>query len=343
MSGGVDSSVAAALLVEQGYDVVGVMLRLWSDGWSEETPAGNRCCSLDAVEDARKVAELYEFPFYVINAEDEFKRHVVDYFLAEYAGGRTPNPCTACNHHIKFDFLLRRALALDADYLATGHYARLGQSPDGDVTLLRARDEAKDQSYMLYMLGQERLRKLCFPLGHLLKEEVRAEAERLRLPMAQKKDSQEICFIGNDYRDFLARHIPEAIRPGAMVDTAGNVVGEHRGLPMYTIGQRQGLNLARPERSYVVAIDPARNTITVSGQDGLLRQDARVREASFFMAPARQLEAKIRSHGKLAACRVERQGSEATVVFDEPQRAVSPGQVIVFYDGDVVVGGGIID
>ncbi|MDE3077671.1 MAG: tRNA 2-thiouridine(34) synthase MnmA, partial [Chloroflexota bacterium] len=217
MSGGVDSSVAAALLAEQGYDVVGIMLRLWSDGWSEETPAGNRCCSIDALEDARRVAELFEFPFYVINAEADFKRHVVDYFLAEYARGRTPNPCTACNHHIKFDFLLRRALGLDADFLATGHYARLRRREDGQVDLLRAADAGKDQSYMLYMLGQERLRRLVFPLGEMRKEEVRAEAVRLGLPAANKKDSQEICFVGRDYRDFLARQIPEAIRPGVLV------------------------------------------------------------------------------------------------------------------------------
>ncbi|MHB8620680.1 MAG: MnmA/TRMU family protein, partial [Chloroflexota bacterium] len=172
MSGGVDSSVAAALLKERGHDVVGIMLRLWSDGWAEDTPAGNRCCSVDALEDARRVADLYDFPFYVINAEADFKRHVVDYFLAEYARGRTPNPCTACNHHIKFDFLLRRALALDAEFLATGHYARLRPRDDGRVALLRALDQAKDQSYMLYMLGQDRLRRLMFPLGDLRKDQV---------------------------------------------------------------------------------------------------------------------------------------------------------------------------
>ncbi len=344
MSGGVDSSVAAALLVEQGYDVVGVMLRLWASGWREETPAGNRCCSLDAVDDARRVADAFHFPFYLINAEDDFKHYVVDYFLQEYAQGRTPNPCTACNHHIKFDFLLRRALAMNADYLATGHYARLARLPDGTVELRRAADSAKDQSYMLYMLGQERLRRLIFPLGDMTKEQVREEAVRLGLPVAHKPDSQDICFVGRDYREFLLQNIPEAILPGELVDTAGRVVGRHAGLPLYTIGQRQGLNLARPERSYVLGMDTDLNRIVVGGESGLLRTHVRVRQPAFnALAGDGALEAKIRSHGQLASCRLQRDGDCLNVQFDEPQRAVSPGQVIVFYDGDVVVGGGIID
>lgn len=345
MSGGVDSSVAAVLLKEQGYDVVGVMLRLWAGGWSEETPAGNRCCSIDAVGDARRVAAQYDFPFYLINAEDDFKRHVVDYFLAEYARGRTPNPCTACNHHIKFDFLLRRATALDADYLASGHYARLRQASDGSIELLKAVDEAKDQSYMLYMLGQERLKKLMFPLGQLTKEQVRAEAARLQLPVANKKDSQEICFVGKDYREFLAQYIPEAIQPGELVDTLGNTIGGHHGLPLYTIGQRAGLNLARAHRSYVVGMEQATNRIVVGQEQDLFRTHLRVREPAFNVVPEAgvALAAKIRSHGHLAACRISPDGEYVTVNFEEPQRAVSPGQVIVFYDEEVVVGGGIID
>lgn len=345
MSGGVDSSVAAALLKEQGYDVVGVMLRLWAGGWTEETPAGNRCCSIDAVDDARRIAAQFDFPFYLINAEEEFKRHVVDYFLAEYATGRTPNPCTACNHHIKFDFLLRRAMALGAGFLATGHYARLRTASDGTIELLKAMDAAKDQSYMLYMLGQERLQRLMFPLGELTKEEVRAEAVRLQLPVAHKKDSQEICFVGKDYRDFLAQHVPEAIHAGDLVDTAGRVVGRHQGLPLYTIGQRSGLNLARRERSYVVALQPESNRIVVGNEPELLRVTVRVRQPAFNAAPPENaaLAAKIRSHGQLAACRLQTDGDGMRVEFEEPQRAVSPGQVIVFYDGDAVVGGGIID
>ncbi|HEU0167746.1 MAG TPA: tRNA 2-thiouridine(34) synthase MnmA [Chloroflexota bacterium] len=356
MSGGVDSSVAAALLVEQGYDVVGVMLRLWAGGWSEHTPAGNRCCSLDAVEDARRLADRFGFPFYLINAEDDFKTHVVDYFLAEYAAGRTPNPCTACNHHIKFDFLLRRAMALDADYLATGHYARLRTLSDGSVQLLRAVDEAKDQSYMLYMLGQERLRQVMFPLGDLTKGEVRAEAERLGLPMAHKKDSQEICFVGADYRSFLAEHIPDAIAEGELVDPSGAVVGRHQGLPLYTIGQRSGLALSpspaavgvgsrgQPQRSYVVAMDPTRNRITVGPEAGLYRATLTVHDAAFNQdPPAHLVQAKIRSHGQLAACTIQRDGNSVEVHFEEPQRAISPGQIVVFYDGDVVLGGGTIE
>jgi len=361
MSGGVDSSVVAALLAEQGCEVVGVMLRLWAGGWSEETPAGNRCCSIDAVEDARRVADQCGFPFYLINAEDEFKRHVVDYFLAEYATGRTPNPCTACNHHIKFDFLLRRALGLEADYLASGHYARLRHRPDGTVELLRAVDEAKDQSYMLYMLGQERLRRLMFPLGELTKAQVRSEAERLHLPVAHKPESQDICFVGKDYRDFLAQHIPEAIVPGQLVNTAGAVVGAHRGLPLHTVGQRAGLNVLpspvtagedqgegtrrQPPRTYVVGMDAETNRIVVGHEPDLFRTTLRVRDPAFNLEPraGAALAAKIRSHGQLASCRIERYGAELNVSFAEPQRAVSPGQIIVFYDGDVVVGGGIID
>ncbi|HEX6513018.1 MAG TPA: tRNA 2-thiouridine(34) synthase MnmA [Chloroflexota bacterium] len=353
MSGGVDSSVAAVLLKEQGYDVVGLMLRLWAGGWTEDTPAGNRCCSIDAVEDARRVADQFGFPFYLINAEADFKRHVVDYFLAEYAGGRTPNPCTACNHHIKFDFLLRRALGLDADYLATGHYARLHCREDGAVELRRAVDDTKDQSYMLYMLGQDRLRRLMFPLGELTKAQVRAEAERLDLPMAHKPESQDICFVGKDYREFLAQHIPEALAPGELVDTAGRVVGRHTGLPLYTVGQRSGLPSPSgrgqgegPQRRYVVALHPEANRIVIGHEPDLLRTVIRVRQPAFNLeppSPERALTAKIRSHGQLARCRLERRGEYVDVRFEEPQRAVSPGQIIVFYDGDVVVGGGIID
>ncbi|MGH2366259.1 MAG: tRNA 2-thiouridine(34) synthase MnmA [Chloroflexota bacterium] len=346
MSGGVDSSVAAALLAEQGCEVIGVMLRLWEDGWTEETPAGNRCCSLDAVEDARRVAQQFGFPFYVVNAEADFKRWVVDYFLAEYARGRTPNPCTACNQHIKFGFLLTRAAMLDADALATGHYARLAAQADGSYALLRAVDRAKDQSYMLYMLGQDRLSRLRFPLGELTKTRVRAEAGRLGLGLAHKPDSQEICFVGRDYRDFLARHIPEALRPGSIVDEEGVVLGQHAGLPRYTIGQRQGLNLARRERTYVLGLDAGHNALRVGGADGLLTRHAVVRQVTFSQPRPERALARIRSHGELAACSLaqsDEAGDALNVTFDEPQRALSPGQVMVFYDGDVVLGGGIIE
>jgi len=339
MSGGVDSSVVAALLAEQGHEVVGVMLRLWAEDWSEETPAGNRCCSVDAVHDARQVADRFGFPFYLVNAEAPFKQHVVDYFTAEYASGRTPNPCTACNQHIKFDFLLQRALALDASCLATGHYARIHSAEDRSKQLLRARDRSKDQSYMLYMLGQERLGRVLFPLGDLTKAEVRAEARRLGLPMAGKPDSQEICFVGRDYRDFLARHIPEAITPGELVDSRGQVVGRHQGLPLYTIGQR-----SRPSRTYVLGLQPESNRIIVGEESDLLRSTLRVRDAALNQPlPVGTLSARIRSHGREASCLVSSIGDYLEVSFDEPQRAVSPGQVIVFYDGDVVIGGGIID
>jgi tRNA-specific 2-thiouridylase len=370
MSGGVDSSVAAALLVEQGYEVVGMMLRLWSDDSTDET-AENRCCSLEAVDDARRVAAHLGIPFYLINAEHEFKSTVVDFFVGEYAAGRTPNPCLECNRHIRFGFLLERALALGAYYLATGHYARVrvipltptfgslspngrgGQGARGEYQLLKAVDPAKDQSYVLSVLGQRDLTYALFPLGELTKPQVRELARQRHLPVAEKAESQELCFLADgNYRGFLARHQPEALVPGPIVDQSGLVLGQHQGLPLYTIGQRKGLGIVRATTEgrpyYVLALDTARNALVVGEVEGLARRELNGRNVNWTAGepPAGPIHAgvKIRYKAVEAAAEVTPlPGCRVRVIFDQPQRAVTPGQAVVFYAGEVCLGGGIIE
>jgi tRNA-specific 2-thiouridylase len=258
MSGGVDSSAAAAVLKEQDCDVVGLMLKLWSDG---ESGRANRCCTPADVDAARTVANQLGIPFYLINIADSFKATVVEYFIAEYTAGRTPNPCLMCNRHIRYELLLNKALGLGAQYLATGHYARVRQAAGGPYQLLRGVDPQKDQSYVLSVLGQKELAYALWPLGEMTKPQVRELAARFNLPVAEKVESQDLCFLADgDYRDFLARHAPAgAIRPGQIRDRSGKVLGEHRGLPFYTIGQRKGIGLAASEPLYVIALDAADN------------------------------------------------------------------------------------
>jgi tRNA-specific 2-thiouridylase len=345
MSGGVDSSTTAALLVEQGYDVIGVMMRLWA----EEGQGGsiNRCCSVEAVEDARRVCYALDIPFYLINYEQEFKTEVVDLFIAEYARGRTPNPCLACNRHIKFGLLLHRALAMEAQYLATGHYARVRQVNDG-YQLLKGCDEEKDQSYVLYMLGQRELQHLLLPLGDYTKEQVRARARQRGLPVAEKVESQDLCFlVDNDYRRFLQIHAPETIRPGPILDTAGRTIGQHKGLPFYTIGQREGLGIAAPEALYVMQIDVARNALIVGTKAELGRRELVATEVNYISGhiPEGSLDitAKIRYQaGESEAILTRLEDGRARVTFAQPQRDITPGQGVVFYQDDVVLGGGII-
>lgn len=345
MSGGVDSSTTAALLVEQGYEVIGVMMRLWA----EEGRGGsvNRCCSPEAVEDARRVCSVLDIPFYLINYEREFKRQVVDPFIAEYTRGRTPNPCLACNRRIKFDLLLRWALAMGARYLATGHYARV-RRVDGHYQLLKGRDREKDQSYVLYMLGQEELRHLLLPLGDYTKEQVRAMARQRGLPVADRAESQDLCFLAdNDYRRFLRVHAPEAIRPGPILDTTGRVIGEHKGLPFYTIGQREGLGIAAPEALYVMEIDVSRNALVVGTKAELGRRELVATEVNYVsgQVPQESLEitAKIRYKAvESEALLIPLEDGQARVTFARPQRDITPGQGVVFYQGEVVLGGGII-
>jgi tRNA-specific 2-thiouridylase len=357
MSGGVDSSVAAALLVEQGFDVVGVTLRVWP--WREPEEAPKRfgsCCSPETVDDARQVARRLGIPYYLLNTEREFDRTVIDNFASEYRSGRTPVPCVVCNQKVKFGSLLARARAWEAAALATGHYARLRQDPEtGRHLLFRGRDPRKDQSDFLWPLTQSQLAAAKFPVGDLTKDEVRAKARALGLPVADKPESMEICFIpDDDYRGFLRRRMPEAFCPGPIVDRAGRELGEHQGLAGYTVGQRRGLGLAGDHPLYVVALDPDRNAVVV-GEAGALETERLVAtEANFipFDWPPGELPvtAKIRHSHVPAPALVRPAGGpqpqaaerRVEVVFDTPQRAVTPGQSVVFYQEELVVGGGII-
>jgi tRNA-specific 2-thiouridylase len=340
MSGGVDSSVAATLLVEQGFDVVGVMMRLWAED-------ENRCCTPEAVDDARRVAAQLDIPFYLVNYEGEFKSCVVDYFVAEYSQGRTPNPCLACNRHIRFGRLLRHARALDADYLATGHYARVEHAAGGH-RLLKGADPEKDQSYVLYMLGQEELRQVIFPLGGYTKARVREMARRRRLPVADKDESMEICFVtDDDYRHFLRENAPDAIKPGPILDACGREIGRHQGLPFYTVGQRRGLGIAAQEALYVIRLDMDRNALAVGPERELGRHTLIADEVSYVSSrlPERPLpvQAKIRYKARFAgATWTPVTDKKARVEFDTPLRDITPGQAVVAYQGEAVLGGGII-
>ncbi|MEJ2735252.1 MAG: tRNA 2-thiouridine(34) synthase MnmA [Anaerolineae bacterium] len=340
MSGGVDSSVAAALLVEEGFDVIGVMMRLWAE-------TENRCCAPEAIDEARQVAAQLDIPFYLVNYEEEFRTCVVDYFIAEYSQGRTPNPCLACNRHIRFGRLLRHARALDAQYLATGHYAQVDQI-DGAYRLRKGFDPQKDQSYVLYMLGQDELPRVLFPIGGFTKAQVREMARHRGLSTADRDESMELCFVtDDDYRRFLSEHAPEAVRPGPILDTAGEEIGRHNGLPFYTVGQRRGLGIAAPEALYVIRLDVEQNALIVGparelGQHTLLAEKVNYVSKSSPTGPTR-VQAKIRYRALLAdATWVPLPDGQARVEFDVPLRDITPGQAVVAYQGDVVLGGGII-
>jgi len=348
MSGGVDSSVAAALLVERGYRCIGVMMRLWTELRAGEGST-NKCCSLESVADARRVADQLGMPFYLINVEQPFKQQVVDRFIAGYSAGLTPNPCLACNRHIRFDYLLNYARRLGADYLATGHYARLRRDADGNIRLLKAVDERKDQSYVLSVLGQDELRSVLFPVGDYPKPEIRRIAAERGLPIASKHDSMDLCFVADDdYRRFLRDWAADAMRPGPMVDVRGRVLGQHEGLPAYTIGQRKGLGIGGAgEPLYVIQLDRARNALVVGTKDELGRDSLIAREVNWTMdepvAPGTPAGCKIRYRAQTAACRLYPQADgSVTVRFDHPLRDIAPGQGAVFYDGDHCLGGGII-
>ncbi len=344
MSGGVDSAVAAGLLQRQGYDVIGITLRLWTQDDPLASRYQRRCCPAEDIDDAATAAGLLGIPHYVLNMERQFGEHVVDYFVDEYRRGRTPNPCLPCNEQIKFRSLLERALAFDADYLATGHYARI-EHRDGRYHLLVARDHEKDQSYVLYMLGQQELARVLFPIGGYRKDEIRAQAAELRLPMADKPDSADICFLPTeDYRDFIEQRVPQT--EGDIVDSAGQVVGRHRGVAAYTVGQRRGLGVAAGERRFVTEIDPARNLITIGPEDELYSETLTA-EALRWVAGAppadefaTDVRIRYRSASNPAVVRLTEDGAE--VRFERPQRAVAAGQAVVFYRNDEVLGGGII-
>jgi len=346
MSGGVDSSVAAALLKEQGYEVIGMMLRLWSEPGKEES---NRCCTPDSMAQARRVAAKLDIPFYVIDAKDVFRETVVEYFLEGYARGETPNPCLICNRKIRWTFLLDHALALGADYMATGHYVRRRSAENGQVELLRAVDRNKDQSYVLHVLTQEKLKHALFPVGDYPKPEIRQIAEKYGLPTASRKDSQDLCFLaGDDYRNFLQRNAVHMLKPGEIITRDGKVVGEHNGLPNYTIGQRKGLGIASPVPLYVLGKDAATNVVIVGTQEELGSSDLVARDVNWVSGETPKepfrAEVKIRYTAKEAEALVTpiNNGGQVQVRFDAPQRDITAGQAAVFYQGDLMIGGGII-
>ncbi len=348
MSGGVDSSVAAALLVEQGYDVVGMMMRLWS----EESMAGgahNRCCTPDQMADARRVAAKLGIPFYVLDTKDVFRGTIVQFFIDQHREGVTPNPCLECNRQIRFTYLLQNALALDADYLATGHYVRVSQDKSGEFVLRAGVDSHKDQSYVLSVLGQEQLRHALFPVGELSKPEVRQIAERFGLPTASKKDSQDLCFIGdNNYRRFLSDHAPDVMLSGPIIRRDGRVVGEHTGLVNYTIGQRRGLYVNSLEALYVIDMKPEINTLIVGTADELGRAALTARRVNWVSGKAPpqpfRAEVKIRYKAPAVPAWVEALPDDRmAVTFDAPLRDITPGQGAVVYNEDRVLGGGVIE
>jgi tRNA-uridine 2-sulfurtransferase len=356
MSGGVDSSVTAALLRERGYDVVGITMKTWDHAASGPRKPGQKevgCCTLDAMNDARSVAMKMDFPHFIVDIREEFGDWVIERFTSEYLAGRTPNPCVLCNTHIKWAALLRRADALGCEFIATGHYARVRRHEATDrYVLSRGLDAAKDQSYALWGLPQDHLARSLFPLGELTKPEIRRmAAERGLLRVADKPDSYEICFIpDDDYRGFLKRRVPgleERVAAGNFVLSDGTVVGQHQGYPFYTIGQRRGLALALGEPVYVTAIDPETNTVTVGPREELLAHALTARQLNFVKAAdlreERPVTAQIRYKDSGApALAWQTEVDELKVVFAEPRAAITPGQAVVLYEGDDVLAGGWI-
>ena len=346
MSGGVDSSVAAALLKQQGHDVTGIMLRLWSEPGKENS---NRCCTPDAMAQARRVAARLDIPFYVVDAKEVFHQTIVEFFLDGYAKGETPNPCLMCNRHIRWEFLLNHALALGAESMATGHYVRRRVAEDGRIELLKAVDPAKDQSYVLHVMTQEKLTKALFPVGDYPKPEIRRIAAEFGLPTASRADSQDLCFLaGDDYRNFIQRNAPEIASAGPIVTRDGKMLGEHTGLPYYTIGQRKGLGFTSPLPMYVLNKDAASNTLIVGtldelGQSELLAFNVNWTGGIIPTGPFRA-QVKTRYTAREAPAEVTPldNGMRARVRFDAPQRDITPGQAAVFYNGEIVMGGGVI-
>lgn len=350
MSGGVDSSVAAYLLKEQGYEVIGVTMQIWQDKNPDAVEREGGCCSLSAVDDARMVAEKLDIPFYVMNFKDIFKEKVIEYFIEEYHMGRTPNPCIACNRYVKFEELMRRAFSLDAYYVATGHYAIIEKDEkSGRYLLKKSHAVGKDQTYALYNMTQEQLEHTLMPLGiYESKDRIREIAKKLDLVVSEKPDSQEICFVpDNDYGRFIEENSDKKATKGKFVDLDGNALGTHEGISNYTVGQRKGLGLALGYPAYVVDIDAERNEVVIGkGEDvfgkELLATDINLISIEALEKPM-EVKAKVRYSAKETDALISPAGNgDIRVVFKEPVRAITPGQSVVFYDGDAVVGGGTI-
>ena len=349
MSGGVDSSVAAALLKEEGYYVIGATMQIWPRDKQEYGANGSDgCCGLGAVEDAKRVAYKLDIPHYVMNFRDIFAQKVIADFCQEYSLGRTPNPCIRCNQYIKFGTLLERAKELGADFIATGHHARIEvNKATGKYFLKKGIDPDKDQSYFLYTLTQEQLSHTLLPIGNFTKDRIREISRELEFPVATKPESQDICFIpDDDYSTFLRDHLPQA-EPGPILDEQGNTLGQHRGILSYTIGQRKGLGLSAREPSYVIAIEPEKNAIIVGSKEDIHSDELIASEMNWITItkPEQPITAKAKiryRHGEAEAKVIPLDDGKVYVKFTEPQMAIAPGQAIVFYDGDTVIGGGTI-
>lgn len=346
MSGGVDSSLTAALLQKEGYDVIGITMQIWPSSLPGQQAEGG-CCSLVAVDDARRVANTLGIPYYVVNFQGPFEKEVIQYFCAEYAKGRTPNPCIMCNEKIKFGDLLHKTLELEGDYLATGHYAQK-EYIDGRYVLKKALDKKKDQTYNLYSLTQEQLKYLLFPLGKFNKTTTREMARDMGLTVADKPDSQEICFIpDDDYKRFLQEYSPKVARPGNIVDKEGNILGRHEGICFYTIGQRKGLGLSAGKPLYVIELNAKTNTVVVGENQDIFSQVLIAEKVNWMAFPEltepMEVEARIRYSAKDSPARIQPlKDGQVKVEFSEAQRAITPGQAVVFYQGELLLGGGVI-
>lgn len=366
MSGGVDSSVAAYLLKQQGYDVIGVTMQIWQDEDVCSMEENGGCCGLSAVEDARRVASALDIPYYVMNFKKEFKDNVIDYFVSEYLQARTPNPCIACNRYVKWESLLKRSLDIGASYIATGHYASITRLPNGRYTIQKSVTPAKDQTYALYNLTQHQLAHTLMPVGEFAKDEIRTLARELKLPVANKPDSQEICFVSdNNYAGFIHSYLEQekmaqdqpdmqsdfeeykGLTPGNYVNTQGKIIGRHKGMVHYTVGQRKGLDLAMGHPVFVVELRPDTNEVVIGNGEEVFSDRLYANRLNFMsiedLEGEMMVEAKIRYSHKGAKCTIKRTGDdEVLCIFDEPQRAITPGQAVVFYQDNYVVGGGTI-
>ena len=348
MSGGVDSSVAACLLLEQGYDVIGVTMQIWQDEDRTVVEENGGCCGLSAVDDARRVAQLLGIPYYVMNFKDVFREQVMDYFVDAYVHGQTPNPCIACNRYVKWEALLRRSMDIGADFIATGHYARVERLENGRYAVKNSVTAAKDQTYALYNLTQSQLAHTLMPVGSYAKEEIRAMAQERGLPVAKKPDSQEICFVpDNDYAGFIEKTVKTVPRPGNYVDKNGTILGQHKGIIHYTVGQRKGLGLSMGRPVFVTEIRPETGEVVIGEAEDVFTDTVYCNNINYMALPdfpaEKQFVGKIRYAHKGAPCHVRLlDGGVLECKFEQPVRAVTPGQALVLYDGDYVAGGGTI-